>query len=67
MAAGETSRPEETVVAEGPWTWVIIWVGFPLVGAIAGWALESIADWVASLSWVPFQGSFKLVASIEEP
>lgn len=44
-----------------------MWIGFPVAGAAIGWVLKAIADWVASLAWAPFQGPFKLVASIAEP
>src|SRR5688572_5487750 len=45
----------------------MIWLGFPLVGAAAGWGLQAAAGWVAELKWAPFQGPFKLVASIDQP
>jgi hypothetical protein len=58
---------ESDVVSEPRWTPVLIWGGFPLVGAGAGWALKSVAGWVAGLEWAPFQGPFKLLASMKEP
>jgi hypothetical protein len=57
----------QTVVAEPRWWRVLVWIGFPLLGLPAGWLLKSVAGWVASLPWVPFQGPFKLVASVPEP
>jgi hypothetical protein len=45
----------------------VAWIGFPLLGAAAGWVLKLVAGWVAGLPWAPFQGPFKLVASIAEP
>ncbi len=45
----------------------LVWVGFPLVGAGAGWLIKSVAGWAVSLPWVPFQGPLELVASIPEP
>ncbi|MBB6171400.1 hypothetical protein HNR23_001460 [Nocardiopsis mwathae] len=57
------SRPENTtVVREHVW-----WIGLPLIGAGLGWLLRSVAGWVASLEWAPFQGPFKLVAALPEP
>jgi hypothetical protein len=44
-----------------------VWVGFPLIGAAAGWLLKSLAEWATSLPWVPFQGPLELVASVPDP
>lgn len=65
-------RPEDasdhaaTVVALRTWERVLIWGGFPLLGAGIGWLLKWAADWVVSLPWAPFQGPFELVASIPD-
>jgi hypothetical protein len=65
--AGATSPRGQTVVAEPRWQRLLVWVGFPLLGLAAGWLLKSVAGWVASLPWAPFQGPFKLVESVPEP
>ena len=65
--AGATPPRNQTVVAEPRWQRLLVWIGFPLLGLAAGWLLKSVAGWVASLPWVPFQGPFKLVASAPEP
>ena len=65
--AGATPPRGQTVVAEPRWQRLLVWVGFLLLGLAAGWLLESVAGWVASLPWVPFQGPFKLVESVPEP
>jgi hypothetical protein len=65
--AGATPAPGQTVVAEPGWRRVLVWIGFPLLGLPAGWLLKSVAGWVASLPWLPFQGPFKLVAAVPEP
>lgn len=57
----------ETVVTYPRWAWVLVWLGFPLLGGGAGWLLKSVAGWIAKLSWAPLQGPFKLIASIPEP
>lgn len=61
----------ETTVAEPTWARALVWIGFPLLGAGAGWLLKAMAGWVASLPWAPFQGPFtlvdRLVASFGEP
>ena len=65
--AGATPPRGQTVVAEPRGQRLLVWVGFPLLGLAAGWLLESVAGWVASLPWAPFQGPFKLVESVPEP
>jgi len=57
----------ETVISHPRWVLGVVWLGFPLLGAGAVWLLKAIAGWVAGLQWAPFQGPFKLVASIGEP
>lgn len=44
------------------WTWIIVWLGFPLAGALVLWALKLAAGWVAGLPWAPLQGPFELAA-----
>jgi hypothetical protein len=56
-----------TVVAPPPGERALVWVGFPLIGAAAGWLLKSLAEWATSLPWVPFQGPLELVASVPDP
>jgi hypothetical protein len=54
-------------VAPPPAERALVWVGFPLIGAAAGWLLKSLAEWATSLPWVPFQGPLELVASVPDP
>jgi hypothetical protein len=56
-----------TVMAPPPVERALVWVGFPLVGAGAGWLLKSLAGWATSLPWVPFRGPLELVASAPDP
>ncbi|POX39405.1 hypothetical protein C3486_18465 [Streptomyces sp. Ru73] len=44
-----------------------VWAGFPVLGAVLGWLLDAVADWVAALPWAPVQGPFRLLASLPEP
>jgi hypothetical protein len=68
MKPGVTPRDGRTVVAEPTWEWVLVWTGFPLLGAAAGWLLVLVAGWVESLRWEPlFRGPLKVVASVPEP
>ncbi|GAA1989237.1 hypothetical protein GCM10009799_13710 [Nocardiopsis rhodophaea] len=57
-----TPSRNTTVVSERVW-----WIGLPLIGAGGGWLVKSVAGWVASLEWAPFQGPFRLIASLPEP
>ncbi|MFI9639393.1 hypothetical protein ACIG87_04880 [Micromonospora sp. NPDC051925] len=43
---------------------VVMWAGFPLLGAAAGGLLPLVADGVAGLPWAPVQGWFELVAGL---
>ncbi|NUT37788.1 MAG: hypothetical protein HOV79_32485 [Hamadaea sp.] len=56
-----------TVVAEPALDRALVWIGFPLAGALAAWLLQLAADWIAGLAWAPLQGPFTLIASIDEP
>ncbi|MFJ6195413.1 hypothetical protein [Micromonospora sp. NPDC092111] len=53
-----------TVVGGDVGELVVMWVGFPLLGAGAGWLLTLVSDWVAGLPWAPVQGWFELVAGL---
>lgn len=58
---------DKTVVSYPIWAWILVWVGFPLVGAGVIWLLKAFAGWVANLKWAPLQGPFRLIDSIPEP
>lgn len=40
---------------------LVVWLGFPLAGALAGALLAWGLDWVLGLSWAPMQGPLELV------
>ncbi|WP_406077207.1 hypothetical protein [Micromonospora sp. NBC_00858] len=54
------NRPR-TVVSGGPLELVVMWGGFPLLGAAAGGLLALAAGWVAGLPWAPVQWLFGLL------
>ncbi|SBT68490.1 hypothetical protein GA0070622_5594 [Micromonospora sediminicola] len=59
MAARE---PGDVVVVDGgPGEQVLMWVGFPLLGAGLGAGLTAVSGWIAGLAWFPFQGVFELL------
>lgn len=57
-------RPDETVVAPSTAEHVLIWIGFPLAGAAAGWLLRAIAAWVTTVSWVPLPGPIRFAVEM---
>jgi hypothetical protein len=67
MEPGAKPGGGATVVAPPPAERALVWVGFPLIGAAAGWLLKSLAEWATSLPWVPFKGPLELVASVPDP
>jgi hypothetical protein len=58
---------ERTVVAEPAWAWVLVFTGFPLLGAGAGWLLVAGAGWIADLPFVPFDVVFRRVDGAPQP
>ncbi|MFI5927206.1 hypothetical protein ACIA3K_14605 [Micromonospora sp. NPDC051543] len=59
-------RPR-TVVTGGPLELVVLWGGFPLLGAGAGWLLAASTGWLARLSWVPFGDLIRWLDRLPEP
>ncbi|MFF5171506.1 hypothetical protein ACFY3U_02585 [Micromonospora sp. NPDC000089] len=51
-----------TTVGGGAGELAVMWAGFPVLGAGAGWALVAAADWINGLRWVPWRGLFELIA-----
>jgi hypothetical protein len=67
MKTDTMPRGDETVVAVSLAERLLVWLALPLLGAGIGWLLSAVAGWVAGLPWAPFQGPFKLVASLPQP
>ncbi|MEU1585526.1 hypothetical protein [Micromonospora sp. NPDC005710] len=59
-------RPR-TVVSGGPLELVVLWGGFPLLGAGAGWLLAAATGWLARLPWVPFGDLVEWLDRLPEP
>ncbi|MFI6233459.1 hypothetical protein ACIBD9_07865 [Micromonospora sp. NPDC050784] len=59
-------RPR-TVVTGGPLELAVLWVGFPLLGAGAGWLLAAATGWLARLPWVPFGDLIEWLDRLPEP
>ena len=43
---------------------VVVWLGLPILGAVAGALLALLLDWIVGLSWAPFQGPLRLVDEV---
>ncbi|MGE7624331.1 YqeB family protein [Viridibacillus sp. NPDC096237] len=43
---------------------LFLWLILPLIGLVIGYFLPPISEWASKLEWIPFQGPFKLVASL---
>ncbi|SIN35998.1 YqeB family protein [Micromonospora cremea] len=63
--AGDGYGPR-TAVTGGPVELVVLWAGFPLLGAGAGGLLALVAGWVAGLPWAPVQWLFNLLDRLPE-
>jgi hypothetical protein len=55
-----------TVVAESRRLVALVWIGFPLLGAAVGWALQAGSIWLAGQPWVPKRRVFEFVADLPE-
>lgn len=60
----DASPPTAITVAPSRSFHVVVWLGFPLAGALAGWLLALGLDTIVNLSWAPFQGPLRLVDDI---
>lgn len=56
-----------TRVGGGAAELVLMWGGFPPLGAGAGWLLASAAGWLADLPWVPLRGLFEALSRLPQP
>ncbi|MFD8479324.1 hypothetical protein [Kitasatospora sp. NPDC059673] len=46
---------------------VLVAVGFPVLGAGAGFLVKLLAHWASTLPWIPWQGPLDLIAKAPEP
>src|SRR5215207_3170373 len=58
---------DETGVADPRWVVACVWIGFPLLGGVAGRLLLALVHWVVTLPWIPLRGPLELVDSVDEP
>ncbi|KIH99732.1 hypothetical protein LP52_05785 [Streptomonospora alba] len=63
----EASAPGgATVVAPGTGERVLMWGGFPLLGAGLGALVRSLVGWLATWPWVPLEGPVQLIAALPD-
>ncbi|MET8826892.1 hypothetical protein ABZX40_04575 [Streptomyces sp. NPDC004610] len=53
-----------TVIAESPWAIVLVCIA---CGAVGGWLITLLADWLTTLRWAPLKSPAELLTSIPEP
>jgi hypothetical protein len=59
-------QPDGSVVVDEE-GWLLVWLGFPLVGGLVGWFVPALADWLAGLPMAPFEGLSWLVGRLPDP
>ncbi|TDD66477.1 hypothetical protein E1262_22215 [Jiangella aurantiaca] len=57
----------EAVVGRSVWEAVLVWAGFPVLGALLGLGVRPLADWILETSWVPDIGPARFVAELPQP
>ncbi|MEE2039293.1 hypothetical protein Q8791_18920 [Nocardiopsis sp. CT-R113] len=74
MSGPEPATNQPSVVREGAATHVLLWTGFPLLGAVAGWVLSLVPGWlgmlpgwVAALPVLPEQEQLDDLAGLQGP
>lgn len=66
MRSDPPARTPATL-AEPASVFVVMWAGFPILGAAVAWGLAQLSGLVDGLAWFPFKGIFELVASVPQP
>lgn len=61
----KSERP--TVLREPLWATACVYVIAALGGAVAGWLVGLLADWLVTLPWAPMKGPARLITSIPAP
>ncbi|MBB5789232.1 YqeB family protein [Jiangella mangrovi] len=56
-----------SVVGRPRWEAVLVWLGFPALGALLGLGLRPLAQWMLDTSWVPDHGLARVVADLPQP
>lgn len=56
-----------SVVGRPRWEALLVWLGFPALGALLGLGLRPLAQWMLDTSWVPDHGLARVVADLPTP
>ncbi|WP_405798379.1 hypothetical protein [Streptomyces sp. NBC_01506] len=56
-------KSRATVLSQGVWIVPV----FAAIGAVAGWLVKLLANWLVTLRWAPMKGPAELLNSIPEP
>ncbi|TXS35373.1 hypothetical protein EAO75_44790 [Streptomyces sp. uw30] len=62
-SAGTPER-DAVVIAESAWVLTLLCTA---CGAVVGWLVTLLAEWLVTLSWAPLQGPAELLTSVPEP
>ncbi|WP_207309603.1 YqeB family protein [Streptomyces kasugaensis] len=63
-----SSRKYAATVIRHTWSdRILVAIGFPALGALAGWLLKLLVNWAASWPWKPWEGPMKLINNAPEP
>jgi len=58
---------DETIVATPVWVRVAVWTGVPATGAVLGWVLRELPEWLLRVPFLPMRGPLRLIDRIGEP
>lgn len=61
------ARPKRTKLVTPTPVLVVLWAGFPLVGAGLAWLVRLLSGWAATVPDIPLHGWIAAFASIKEP
>lgn len=67
MGAKTNGPGGETVVGRPGWEAALVWIGFPVLGALLGVAVRPLAQWILDTDWVPDIGPARVVAELPQP
>ncbi|TDD98086.1 hypothetical protein E1269_29235 [Jiangella asiatica] len=66
MVPANGTAGDETVVGRPAWQAVLVWVGFPVAGALLGLGLRPLAEWILDVDWIPDFGLAHVVAELPQ-
>lgn len=67
MGAKTNGPGGETVVGRPGWEAALVWIGFPVLGALLGLGVRPLAEWMLDTDWVPNLGIARVIADLPQP